>query len=178
MKWYLVSVFSFQLWMDKLELHSVLWCYKSKRTSLWFNYANGKNDDELCSHRVIIIYFRFFVHIFFALLPLIVGSNHDLFNVKLYFGNFSDPSVKDDTPFKSCKSSQEIFCQDVSNEPRTRVMYDIKEQIHYDLWSDIDDIVDFKNHTIANKSNRFIDEYQMIKTLFVVHMFLYIFLSV
>lgn len=57
-------------------------------------------------------------------------------------------------------------------------MYDIKEQIHYDLWSEIDDIVDFKNHTIANKSIRLIDEYQMIETLFVAHMFLYIFLSV
>lgn len=85
-----------------------------------------------------------------------------------------DPSIKSDTPFKSCKSSDEIFCQDVSNEPKMRITYDIKKRLHYDLWREIDEIIVWKNETTNNKSNRFISEYHLIKTIIIINIFLYI----
>lgn len=53
---------------------------------------------------------------------------------------FSDPSIEGDTPFKPCKSPNEIFCQEISNEPKTRVTNDIMNQLHYNVWHDIEDI--------------------------------------
>lgn len=51
-----------------------------------------------------------------------------------------DPSIEGDTPFKSCKSADEIYCQEVSNEPKSRVITNIKEEFHYDAWRKIDAI--------------------------------------
>lgn len=53
---------------------------------------------------------------------------------------FSNPSIEGNTPFESCKSSYEIFCQEFSNEPVTRVTIDIMNQLHYDVWQEIEEI--------------------------------------
>ena len=62
------------------------------------------------------------------------GSN--LINLKY----FSDPSIEGDTPFKSTNSIDELFCQEVSNELKTSVTYEIREQLKYDVWHEIDEI--------------------------------------
>lgn len=53
---------------------------------------------------------------------------------------FSDPSIEGDTPFRSCQSSGEVFCQEISNEPNTRMTTNIMDQLHYDVWHDIEKI--------------------------------------
>lgn len=52
----------------------------------------------------------------------------------------SDPSVDGDVPFKSSKSANEIYCQEVSNRPFTHVTYDVKDHLHYDTWREIEKI--------------------------------------
>lgn len=67
-----------------------------------------------------------------------------------------DPTIEGDTPFKSCQSSDEIFCQEVSNERTTRVTYDIKEQMHYDLWKTIEkEATSLKPKSTGNKASCF-----------------------
>ena len=63
-----------------------------------------------------------------------------------FFEYFSDPSIEGDIPFKSCQSSDEIYCHEVSNEPKTRITTNIKKQLNYDMWREIDDI--YKNLNI------------------------------
>lgn len=55
----------------------------------------------------------------------------------IYLFMHSDPSIEGDTPFKSSKSSDEIYCQEISNEPKSHVTTNIKEQFHYDAWNEI-----------------------------------------
>lgn len=52
----------------------------------------------------------------------------------------SDPSIDSDTPFKSCKSSDKIFSQEISNHRKSQVMDDIKEQLHYETWREVERI--------------------------------------
>lgn len=54
--------------------------------------------------------------------------------------NLSNPSVEGDTPFKSSTSTNEIFAQDITNEPKSSLVTDIMEQIHFNTWKEIDDI--------------------------------------
>lgn len=51
--------------------------------------------------------------------------------------NCSDASVGRNTPFKSCKSPNEIYCTEISNERVSRISTYIKEQLHYDTWREI-----------------------------------------
>lgn len=48
--------------------------------------------------------------------------------------------MEGDTPFKSCKSSEETFCQEISNKPKSSVTNDIKERLHYDTWREVEEI--------------------------------------
>lgn len=66
----------------------------------------------------------------------------------------SDPSIEGDTPFKSCRSSNEIFCQELTNEPKTRTINDIKNQMHYDLWREIESVALEIDDMTGNKANR------------------------
>lgn len=56
------------------------------------------------------------------------------------FNYSSDPSIEGDTPFKSCESPNEIFCQEISNEPKSHVTYSILERLHYYVWHEIEEI--------------------------------------
>lgn len=55
---------------------------------------------------------------------------------------FSDPSIDGGTRFQSCQSSDEIFCQEITNESKSLTTVDIKEQLHYDVWREIEEIYD------------------------------------
>lgn len=55
---------------------------------------------------------------------------------------YSDPSIEGDAPFRSCLSSDEIFCQEISNDPKTNTITDIKEQLHYNVWREVEKIYD------------------------------------
>lgn len=62
----------------------------------------------------------------------------------IFFNNFvhsRDPSIKGNTPFKSCRSG-ETFCQEFSKEPPTNTTFDIKNQLHYSAWREIEKIYD------------------------------------
>lgn len=52
--------------------------------------------------------------------------------------NFSDPSIEGDTPFKPCKSTTEMFCQEISNNSTSSVTTNIMEQLHYNTWREIE----------------------------------------
>lgn len=52
----------------------------------------------------------------------------------------SKPSIDGDTPFKSINSIDDIFCQEVANDLKTSVTNDIRQQIHYNVWHEIDEI--------------------------------------
>lgn len=54
--------------------------------------------------------------------------------------HFSDPSSKNGAQFKSCKSSNEIYCQESSNDETTYTTENIKEQLHYDAWRKVESI--------------------------------------
>lgn len=67
-------------------------------------------------------------------------QNTHIFNFFFYIPVIiRNPSIEDDTPFKSCKSSTEVFCQEISNDPKSSVTNNIKEQLHYDTWRDIEE---------------------------------------
>lgn len=68
-------------------------------------------------------------------------------NLELFY---SDPSIADRTPFKSCKSSKEILCTDITNDPISNIMTDIEQQSHYNTWHEVMEI--YKNR---NKSNSY-----------------------
>lgn len=57
-----------------------------------------------------------------------------------FFVNISHPSIEGDTPFKSSKSPNEIFCHEITNEPKTKILTDIKEQLHYETWREVEEI--------------------------------------
>lgn len=48
--------------------------------------------------------------------------------------------MEGDTPFEPCKSSDETFCQEISNDPKSSVAKDIKQQIRYDTWREVEEI--------------------------------------
>lgn len=52
----------------------------------------------------------------------------------------SDPSIEGDIPFKSCKSSDELYCNEISNDPKIRITTDIKKQLHYDTWREVEEV--------------------------------------
>lgn len=52
--------------------------------------------------------------------------------------NFSNPSIKGDTPFQPCTSTDDIFCQEITNSPKSSTTLNIKQQLHYDTWRDIE----------------------------------------
>lgn len=56
----------------------------------------------------------------------------------IYF--VSNPSIEGDTPFVSIKSSDEVYCQEMSNAPTTSVTANIKEQVHYNTWRAVEAI--------------------------------------
>lgn len=64
----------------------------------------------------------------------------------------SDPTIEQQTPFKNCKSSDKIFCTDISNNLKSFVMTDIKKQFHYDTWLEVEKIYKSINKT-TNKEN-------------------------
>lgn len=78
------------------------------------------------------------------------------------YQNFSDPSIEGDTPFKSCKSEDEIYCQEVSNEVKTHITYDVKKQLQYELYREIDEILSLKNKTTGSKSNWIAQENHLV----------------
>lgn len=55
--------------------------------------------------------------------------------------NFRNPSVQGDTPFKSSTSPNELFSQEIDNNPKTSVLTDITKQHHYDTWRDVEKII-------------------------------------
>lgn len=66
----------------------------------------------------------------------------------------SDPSIPGDTPFESCRSENEIYCQELANELKTHVVYNIKEQLHYDVWRDVERVVLHGKGTTGGRANR------------------------
>lgn len=50
-----------------------------------------------------------------------------------------NPSIDSDTHFIASNPNQ-IFCGEVSNDMKTCVRTDIKEQIHYDTWVHVENI--------------------------------------
>lgn len=51
-----------------------------------------------------------------------------------------NPSIEGDTPFKSCKSSSEIYGQEISNKPKSYPIADIRKLYHLDTWNKIEAI--------------------------------------
>lgn len=68
---------------------------------------------------------------------IICWSNIEFWSNILYSSN---PSIEGDTPFQSSESQDEIFCQEISNDPTSSVTTNIKEQLHYDTWREIEQI--------------------------------------
>lgn len=67
--------------------------------------------------------------------------------VSYFLPDISNPTLEGDTPFASCKSSTEIYCQEISNEPKSSTTNNIKEQLRYDTWREIEEI--YKNLRIV-----------------------------
>lgn len=61
-------------------------------------------------------------------------------NWSIFSRNFSDPTIKCYTPFESCKSSSEIFCTEITNDPYSTITTDIKKQLHYETWRKVEKI--------------------------------------
>lgn len=57
-----------------------------------------------------------------------------------FFKFESNPTIENDTPFEPCKSSTEIYCQEITNHNKTAVSNDILQQLHYDTWRSIEEI--------------------------------------
>lgn len=87
----------------------------------------------------------------------------------LKFRNFnSDPSIDGDTPFKSCQSENEIFCQEISNEPKSSVTYDIKKQLHYDTWREVEKMLEMNVKGAGNTFN--VVNFYTISAILFVHL--------
>lgn len=71
----------------------------------------------------------------------------------LLFQKSSDPTIENDTPFKSCKSPDEFYCQEISNDLQSHVTNDIMKQLHYDVWRTVDEIIASKDETNNNGTN-------------------------
>lgn len=65
-----------------------------------------------------------------------------------------NPSIDGDTPFKRCQSPDMIFCQEVANEPRTHVINNIKEILHYSVWRDIEQVLRGSTGSKANRPSQ------------------------
>lgn len=50
----------------------------------------------------------------------------------------SNPSIENEIHFESCKSPNEVFCQEISNDSKTWVTKNIKEQERYETWCEIE----------------------------------------
>lgn len=50
----------------------------------------------------------------------------------------SNPSIDGNTPFIPCTSQTELFCQEINNSPKLSVTTNIKEQLHFDTWHEIE----------------------------------------
>lgn len=59
-------------------------------------------------------------------------DRNDIFHVR-------NPSIEGDTPFKSCETPNEIYCQEISNDPTSSVATNIREQFHYNSWREIEE---------------------------------------
>lgn len=68
-----------------------------------------------------------------------IASKYPQFILEIYVIH-SDPSIEGTTPFKSCKSSNEVFYTEISNDPISKVKDDIRKKFHYDTWAKIVDI--------------------------------------
>lgn len=76
------------------------------------------------------------------------ASNFIAFDFIQFDFQTRNPSLGNDTPSKSCKSETEIHCQEISNEPNSSVTTNIKEQLHFERWREIEEI--YKNLCIAS----------------------------
>lgn len=92
-----------------------------------------------------------------------------------HFHHQRDPSIDGDTPFKSCRSANEIYCQELANELKTHVMSDIKEQLHYDVWQDVERVVLHKNDTTGGQANR--ASHGFFLYICIAFAFLYVYIS-
>ncbi|XP_055299410.1 uncharacterized protein LOC129566985 [Sitodiplosis mosellana] len=54
-------------------------------------------------------------------------------NIITNFARIGNPSVKGDTPFKSLSSPDEMFSQDITNDPKTSLVTNIMDQ-HNKIW--------------------------------------------
>ncbi|KAJ6639602.1 Cholinesterase [Pseudolycoriella hygida] len=50
----------------------------------------------------------------------------------------TDPSVEGDTSFKPIVSSEEVFCQEMTNDPVSTTTTDIMEQLQYETWREVE----------------------------------------
>lgn len=48
--------------------------------------------------------------------------------------------MEKDTPFRNCKSPNEVFCQEITIDEKSTVTTDITEQLHYNTWREVEDI--------------------------------------
>ncbi|KAG4071890.1 hypothetical protein HA402_006051 [Bradysia odoriphaga] len=55
------------------------------------------------------------------------------------FARTGNPSIENDTPFKAITSQNDLFCQEITNDPKSSVTTDIKDQFHYDTWREIEE---------------------------------------
>lgn len=49
----------------------------------------------------------------------------------------SDPSIDSNTSFKSCKSANQIYCTDITNDPVSPIRTNILEELYQQTWLDI-----------------------------------------
>lgn len=59
------------------------------------------------------------------------------FSLETYF---SDPTIEHQTPFENCKSPEEFYCTEISNDFKSLVTVDIKKQFHYKTWLDAENM--------------------------------------
>lgn len=77
--------------------------------------------------------------------------------------------------FAVCRSEYEIFCNEVSNSPKTRKIQGIKELLHYHVWRDIEKFVLRKNISTGNKANRRLGQGLLLNICIIfVHMYVYV----
>lgn len=97
------------------------------------------------------------------------------FQKKYNFVFQRDPTINGYTPFKSCRSENEIYCQELGNELKTHVMHDIKDQLHYDVWRDVEKFVLHINYTTGGKANRL--SHAVFLYICITFVYLYVYVS-
>lgn len=100
---------------------------------------------------------------------------------EISYGNFSsnfkyqrDPSISGDTPFKSCRSENAIYCQELANELKTHVMNDIKEQLHYNVWRDVEMVVLHKKDPTKGNANRLSQGFFLYICITLAYLYVYV----